>query len=89
MTGFTAIRNSSISRCGIKLAARSALPNRKMSFVLSRFNLAAVPCVSAPNICVLFQPDFVSVRENTYFGSAFMKSATSPVALGQWFAISS
>jgi hypothetical protein len=60
-----------------------------MSWALSRFNLATVPDASALKTCVLFQPDFVSVRENTYFGNAFMRSATSPVAPGQWFAINS
>ena len=34
MTGFTAMRNSSINPCGIRLAARSALPNRKISLAL-------------------------------------------------------
>ena len=89
MIGFTAMRNSSISPCSVKSAARSALPNKKMSLALSRFNLATVSGTSAPNICVLAHADCLSVRENTYFGNAFMKSATSPVAVGQWFAISS
>ena len=40
-------------------------------------------------ICVLLQVDVFTVREKTYFGAAFMKSATAPVALDQWFAISS
>jgi len=31
MIGFTAMRNSSINPCGIRLFARSALPNRKIS----------------------------------------------------------
>ena len=60
-----------------------------MSFALSRFNRATVAGTASLNSCVLFQFDVFSVRENTYFGSAFMKSATSPVALGQWFAINS
>ena len=83
MTGFTAMRNSSINPCGIRLSARSALPNRKISLALSCFSLATVPGTSALNICVLFQVDVFIVREKTYFGAAFMKSATSPVAPGQ------
>ena len=62
MTGFTAMRNSSINPCGIRLSARSALPN-KISLALSRFSLATVPGTSALNICVLFQPDVFIVRE--------------------------
>ena len=77
------MRNSSINPCGIRLAARSALPNRKISLALSRFSRATVPETSSLNICVLFQSDFFTVREKTYFGAAFMKSATAPVALGQ------
>ena len=42
-----------------------------------------VPDTSALNICVLFQSDRVSVREKTYFGAAFMKSAISPDAVRQ------
>ena len=34
MTGFTAMRNSSINPCGIRCDARSALPNRKISLAL-------------------------------------------------------
>jgi hypothetical protein len=56
---------------------------------LSRFKRATVSGTSTLNIRVLFQLDFVSVRENTNFGNAFMKSATSPLALGQWCAINS
>ena len=51
--------------------------------LLNSFSRATVSGTSALNICVLFQPDFFTVRENTYFGAAFMKSAISPVSLGQ------
>src|SRR5829696_360310 len=78
--GFMAMRNSSINPCGIRLAARSALPNRKISLALSRFSLATVSETSSPNICVLFQSDFCTVRENTYFGAVTRPNSNPPAA---------
>ena len=54
-----------------------------MSFAVSRFSFATVAGTSAPKTFVLFQSDVFNVREKTYFGSAFMKSAISPLAVGQ------